>query len=322
MSGFQSTFLIVKRFETLYRSWEHRCPRGEGIYSLPEEGIEPEAVARKYRGTDREPLEGLSLEVMARIIRNNPSSIDINERAAMLAIHYLTQGEHGLPFFTLDQVRDVYLTLGNPTKWEIIWVSIYQADIEPPPQTSLLGYEPCWFPDDGFSAICDCMCFPRWHGTDEEGTLFAGFHARLNENGLFNSPYDAKEFLDFYQSQDWTETGEYTIVAVYAFCPGVYAAIRSAPDYKVWEPGRPERLSGDALEGMSWEILLTQYEEGRKISCIKALRDLLPNMGLAEAKNLVEHLPKVVALVYIGELQTLIDILTQAEFTYQISPYQ
>ena len=58
------------------------------------------------------------------------------------------------------------------------------------------------------------MCFPKWHGTDNEGTLFAVYYEHLNEHALFNSREEAQEFLDFYRSFDWTETGDYVIAEI------------------------------------------------------------------------------------------------------------
>jgi hypothetical protein len=59
------------------------------------------------------------------------------------------------------------------------------------------------------------MCFPRWHGTDREGTLFREHFARLNENALFDSAEHAEEFLAFYRSLDWAEIGDYVVAEVH-----------------------------------------------------------------------------------------------------------
>ena len=60
------------------------------------------------------------------------------------------------------------------------------------------------------------MCFPTWHGPDQDGTLFLEYFSRLNEYGLFPSADLAKEFLEFYLSFDWTETGDYLIAKIMA----------------------------------------------------------------------------------------------------------
>ena len=67
---------------------------------------------------------------------------------------------------------------------------------------------------DHFSAVMDSMCFPRWHGPDPERNLLSRFHERLNVSGLFPSAADAREFLTFYRSQPWAETGKYVIAEV------------------------------------------------------------------------------------------------------------
>ena len=58
------------------------------------------------------------------------------------------------------------------------------------------------------------MLFPRWHGSDPEGTLFRDHFEKLNSFGLFYNRNDAREFLKYYLSFDWTETGEYYITEV------------------------------------------------------------------------------------------------------------
>jgi hypothetical protein len=60
----------------------------------------------------------------------------------------------------------------------------------------------------------DSMCFPRWHGPDPEGNMLIPFHERLNQHGLFPTVSQAAEFLTFYRSQTWAETGNYVLAEV------------------------------------------------------------------------------------------------------------
>jgi len=58
-------FLIITRFDELYRDYWSRFEKiarnhwgftGELIYSIPQEGLPPNEVRKKYRGIDRVPL--------------------------------------------------------------------------------------------------------------------------------------------------------------------------------------------------------------------------------------------------------------------------
>jgi hypothetical protein len=80
---------------------------------------------------------------------------------------------------------------------------------------SSIGFEPPFFYSDHFSASCDCMLVPRWHGTDKEGALFKEYFQMLNQYGLFADPLTAERFLKYYLSFDWTETGDYCITEVF-----------------------------------------------------------------------------------------------------------
>jgi hypothetical protein len=90
---------------------------------------------------------------------------------------------------------------------EVVWARRV-ATAAPPPGYGSAGYEPSYVTGDHFSASCDCMPFPRWHGTDEAGDLFRTHVRRLNRAGLFGTPEHAEEFLRYYLSFDWTATGQ------------------------------------------------------------------------------------------------------------------
>lgn len=199
-------FLIVTRFDELYRDY---CSRFEKIardhwgftddliYSLPQQGLPPSEVRKKYRGIDRVPL-------IAWPSRRFPDEtwMGREEPEACQAVDDLetSNGAKEGFIFSIQQARRVYLLLRNPERWELIWVRNSDADIDRTGVGTLLGFEPTWFVGDRFSAVCDCMCFPKWHGTDKEGVLFAEHYERLNQYALFNSRDEAKEFLEFYRS--------------------------------------------------------------------------------------------------------------------------
>ncbi len=215
-----SGFLIVKRFETLYTEFLS-APKFRpvlelgGIYALPRSDVGPERASVQYRGLDRDALspydnkEGRLAEIrMAELqgpVSNEPyGSLDV-----------------GVEDF-LQSERDAREVLGwadeeTPGEYEIVWARLVGTQSDHPDGYDLLGYEPTYFVSDHFSVICDCMCFPRWHGTDNEGELFRPWFDRLNKNGLFDAPDVAEEFLKYYLSFDWTEhVGDYFITEVWA----------------------------------------------------------------------------------------------------------
>jgi hypothetical protein len=114
----------------------------------------------------------------------------------------------------LGDALSVFALLDRQAEWEIIWVGVTSHHAQPPINSEVLGYDVTWFWGDHFSAISDCMFFPRWHGTDLPGTVFTDFFRALNEHGLFQNESIARDYLAFYSSFDWTETGPYEIAEV------------------------------------------------------------------------------------------------------------
>ncbi len=206
-------FLIVRTFEYLYRHFAKPAKHDRVVYSVPREGVPPQQIAKQYRGIDREALEAWSLQDLELGLPNIPTP---TERDACLAMHELEcQGASDDDFiFSFADARRVFSRLQLPEEWELIWAAEATAGKDVPPQGRLLGYEPTWFSGDHFSAVCDCLCFPRWHGTDVEGELFTPHYERLNAHALFDTVAEAEGFLRFYQSHDWTETGDYVIAEV------------------------------------------------------------------------------------------------------------
>lgn len=102
--------------------------------------------------------------------------------------------------------------------YELLWSRIYGAEDPIPEGYSLLGYDvtyPCEM-SGLFSMINDCMFIARWHGCDKHGTLFLDDFARLNQNGLFDTPEDAFAYMLKYLHEEWAETGAYGIFEIYA----------------------------------------------------------------------------------------------------------
>lgn len=199
-----SGFLVVKRFEALYKEFAAKPDFCADIHALPLAGTGPERLAVRYRGLDRDAVspdaKGSLAEI--RLFELRSESYDGTNDFLFRHVDALD-----VLRWVEDEASDVY---------EIAWTCVAGAPASPPAGFRLLGYEPTYFTSDHFSAIRDCMCFPRWHGTDNEGVLFRPYFERLNPNGLFDDPAEASAFLAHYRSFDWTETGDYEIAAVWA----------------------------------------------------------------------------------------------------------
>jgi hypothetical protein len=199
-----SGFLVVKKFETLYDEFCTRPGFDRAIYALPVIGKPADHLKVRYRGLDRNALSCFTKGTLGQIRMEElkrQGRVDTDDDFIL----------------DLGDARDVlgWTNEERPGKYEIIWTRIAGASAVPPMGWRTLGYEPTYFGSDHFSAICDCMCFPRWHGTDKEGTLFAELFSRLNSSGLFSDVDTAQAFLDYYLSFDWTETGDYAIAEVW-----------------------------------------------------------------------------------------------------------
>lgn len=208
MCDVYSGYLIVKTFERMYREFWKPFEANEVIYSIPRKGVPPESYEKKYRGSGRDPLQPW-IEQLRDTGVVEPTD---NELEASLFLNDLDEiGKSKDDFvFSLDDVRELLSKIHPPIERDIIWAARCDKQTKKPENSFLLGYEPTWFyPSDHFSAIADCMCFPRWHGCDLEGTLFKSYHEGLNEYGLYPTQDEAKSYLDFYLSHDWTEHGEY-----------------------------------------------------------------------------------------------------------------
>jgi hypothetical protein len=200
-------FLVVKRFDVLYRQFAADPRFNQDMYALPLVGTEPERLNVRYHGLDRVALTSYG---------------DRTASLGELRLHELEQAGRfdGIGDNLITTIEDAEDVLGwtqhdAPGVYELVCARIAGGTCNPPTGWKLLGFEPSYFVGDHFSAICDCMCFPRWHGTDDEGTLFLPYFQRLNRYGLFDSASEAEAFLAFYLSHDWTETGDYEAAEVW-----------------------------------------------------------------------------------------------------------
>lgn len=198
----EAGFLIVKTFALLYRDHREKYPPYLEVYALPRSDREPEQSPVQYRGLDRDALDAYA-----------DSDLDAEVQLALLALE--NRAVNGVVFSQQD-AEEAFLLLGPlQTDYEIIWSRISDSRALPPDGFSPVGFEPTEFPGDPFSASCDCMLFPRWHGTDEEGELFMPYFRQLNSHGMFATAATAQAFLDYYLSFDWTERGDFLIAEIF-----------------------------------------------------------------------------------------------------------
>ncbi len=212
-----SGYLIVKTFDRVWAEFASPTT-DQAIYGIPRKGILAAVARKRYRGIDRDAIcdHYRSLPNRERDVRLEAEAQAL--LAKMGAEEASEWGDAKVSEGLILRWDDVLLLLSkirDRIGYEVIWVRDYLYDIEDvdsviPDSSALLGYEPS-NGREHFSAIADCLFFPRWHGTDMEGVLFASWYESLNENGLFNSATEALNFLDFYRSREWTETGLWEI---------------------------------------------------------------------------------------------------------------
>ncbi|MBN2181022.1 MAG: hypothetical protein JW715_03850 [Sedimentisphaerales bacterium] len=220
-----SGYLIVKTFQRMYRKYlelrdkmKYPLPDDKVIYSIPWKEKLSQEYYKQYRGVSRYTLFSWD-ETDEKYFRGSgmveePKDNELEAHFAIGRLEKLNKIYDDL-IETYEDAIQIFNLLKAPIEREIIWIREVDSYSKEVPDYILLGYEPAWFGGDWFSAISDCMCFPLWHGTDTEGELFKEYHAKLNQNALFDTPEIAEEFLKYYLSFDWTEhVGDYTIIAI------------------------------------------------------------------------------------------------------------
>jgi hypothetical protein len=199
---FKSGFLIVKAFNKLYEDYVVRYNLKSEVYAIPRLDRTPSDYKIKYRGIDRDSICGYA------------TSDDL----AGVRLFELEEEQRSQDDFVFEEqdAIDVLQYLDEEKEdYEIIWLRIINSGDTVPQGYKSIGFEPSYFYEDHYSAICDCTLIPRWHGTDKEGVIFREYFDKLNSYGLFDNASTAKDFLDYYLSFDWTEKGDFEIIEVF-----------------------------------------------------------------------------------------------------------
>jgi hypothetical protein len=137
MAAYKPGFLIVRSFYSLYARFSE--PADAPIYSIPVAGVDAEAVAKKYRGIDREALEAWSAKDLELGFPNKPLPKQ-EERAACLALFDLQErGAAGDDFIAgVEDARSEYSLPENAEEWELVWAAPSNSDAPRPPEASYL----------------------------------------------------------------------------------------------------------------------------------------------------------------------------------------
>lgn len=200
---YPATFCVLRRYEPIYTENLPRfsCPRQ--IYALPF-GKKPFKV---YLGTDREGASEYSLGIRSDLTDGERALLErMHEQSGELCALLRSEADAEL-FHGMLEAADEY---------ELIHARCAGSDEPYPEDYEFLGYDVSYPVDCGgaFSIICDCMFICRWHGCDDEGTLFSEDFDKLNEHGLFSSFDDAYAYMVKYLNEDWSERGDYSIFEV------------------------------------------------------------------------------------------------------------
>lgn len=196
-----SGFLFVEKFEILFKKFADQLKLDRQIYAIPQKGQSPTEVAIRYSGMGRDALV----------------ACDDGKTLAELRLSELEEqclAVDGI-IFSRQEAQTVASCLEPNSTYEMIWVREVGSDIKPPDDFISVGFEPTYFLGSQFSALCDSMIFPMWHGTDEDGELFVDHFAMLNAQGLFPTAEVSQQFLSYYLSFDWTEKGDYVITEIF-----------------------------------------------------------------------------------------------------------
>ena len=218
-------FLLVKKYTALFSDRILKIISNyyndKNFYAIRALKQPLEQMPIQYQGVDREPIEAgfdtVYLHNENKMAGHSLAEHKMHEKWQENPIDLRGLGYMDFQLTSLHDALDVLKVaeVESPNIYEIIWAKIAGFNATPPEGFILAGYEPSFFPEGYFSPLCDCMCVPRWHGSDEEGILFRDYFQQLNQYGLFNDAETALAFLKYYCSFDWTETGEYQIIEIW-----------------------------------------------------------------------------------------------------------
>ena len=224
----ESGFLLLKKYEIVYAQNLERFKKYDSkTYAHPFE----DKPIYFYRGTDREGpgdfvfkdnLSFEELEIVDFFINKElfcKTECKYKKECEEYQLEYDDSCLTRLNIILDEEyVKKLKSTLKNSDDYEIVFVKAADTETDIPKGYKFAGFDISYSRIDlqgMFSIICDCLFIPMWHGCDENGTAFMEFFNKLNKNGLFNDRNTAFEYLKYYNSFDWAETGNYAIYEIY-----------------------------------------------------------------------------------------------------------
>jgi len=201
-----SGYLIEKTFERMYREYvdafSYERFKKEYPYAKP---LPLKKMRGEYRGIARDPLEPWS-EKLERFrgehIFIEPSKNEI--KAAIFMQELEDAGKsNGFYIFSLEDAVKMFEMITPPVEREIIWVRRMDKNDKPPANTVILGYEPNQLDSDltlGISMIAFFRYYHVFDPEDPDESIAKSHFARLNKNGLFDTPENAQEYADTFSS--------------------------------------------------------------------------------------------------------------------------
>lgn len=197
-------FAIVRNFDSLYIEELPRFIKYDfHAYAMPKY----DTPVNRYLGLDRigppsfkyfETGIGKAEKIICNANKLTDDDLD----------DYMSVESNAIKFFS---------HLQNSKDYDLICSRILGCKAEIPPTYKFVGYDITYMPSyhGSFSIINDCMFICKWHGCDEEGSLFIPYFEKLNQNGLFDDPQIALDYMTLYLNCDWSERGEYFITEIY-----------------------------------------------------------------------------------------------------------
>ena len=202
-----SGYLIEMTFERMYREYIKSFSKERFKKEFPDARPVPlEQMHGKYRGIGRVPLEPWS-EKLERFrgddLFNEPSENEVDAAIFMQELEDSGKSEVGL-IFSLEDAVKIFEMITPPVEREIIWVRRMDKNDKPPTNTIVLGYEPIWCYENSWSPVLDNDAFFRYYHVfdpeDPDESIAKSHFARLNKNGLFDTPENAQEYADTFSS--------------------------------------------------------------------------------------------------------------------------
>jgi hypothetical protein len=181
----ESGYFIAMKYEFLYPFYLENYSEKLSGYSIPQKHIEWHQMSIQYQGLDRE-----------RGAYPHASDPQEKMRASLLDLQDKKSALNSL-IFSQKCAQDLIALSTLPEIYEILWARRPSSAQPLPTGYQSLGWEAGDF-TYGSSLVSEAMHFPRWSGTDQDGTLYLKFYRQLNESGLFRTSSEAQAFADSY----------------------------------------------------------------------------------------------------------------------------